>query len=81
MAKPSPITWLPLWERALDPDIEIGIAFKLSGCTREYFKGELYQCRKMAADARLDDLCLMMPGGPVSDEIWICKKQVEVDAS
>jgi hypothetical protein len=77
MAKPSPITWLPLWERALDE--EIGIAFKLSGATRDYFKGELYACRKMAADPRLDDLCLMMPGGEVSDEIWICKKMVEVD--
>lgn len=31
MARPNPLTWLPLWERALDPAIEIGIAFKVSG--------------------------------------------------
>jgi hypothetical protein len=80
MAKPSPIVWLPLWERALDSDVEIGIGFKLSGCTREYFKAELYHCRKMAADPRLNDLCIMTPGGEVADEIWICKKTVEIEA-
>jgi hypothetical protein len=77
MAKPSPITWLPLWERALDE--EIGIAFEVTGCDLPYFRGELYQCRKMAADPRLDDLCIMIPGGEVAGEIWICKKMVEVD--
>jgi len=80
MAKPSPIIWLPLWERALDPEVEIGIAFKLSGCTREYFKTELYQCRKIAADPRFDELCLITPGGEVSDEVWICKKTAEIEA-
>jgi len=50
MARPNPLTWLPLWERALDPAIEIGIAFKVSGVERTYFRNTLYEARKAAAD-------------------------------
>ncbi len=79
MAKPSPIIWLPLWERALDPSVEIGIAFKISGTTREYFRNTLYECRKVAGDPRLEDIIMFLPGGDHTDEIWLCKKMVELD--
>ena len=73
MAKPNPLTWLPLWERALDE--EIGIAFSVSGCTNEYFRNELYAARKASKNPALDDLIMFMPN---NGEIWICKKAVEM---
>jgi hypothetical protein len=79
MARPSPIIWLPLWERAIDPSTEIGIAFKVGGVTREYMRQTLYDCRKMAGDARLEEIIMFLPGGDHMDEIWLCKKQVELD--
>ena len=79
MARPHPSTWLPLWERALD--VEIGIAFKVSGVTREYMRNTLYEAKKQAADPRLNDLIMFLPAGEASGEIWICKRQVELDAS
>lgn len=78
MARPSPLTWLPLWERALE--CEIGIAFKISGVDREYFRATLYECRKQAADPRLDSLIMFAPAGDHMDEIWLCKKAVELEA-
>ncbi len=77
MPKPSPLTWVPLWERALDE--EIGIAFVLSGVDREYFRNELYIAREKSNDPRLNDLVTFAPAAPHDNEIWICKKQVEVD--
>jgi hypothetical protein len=75
MAKPSPLTWLPLWQRALDPAVEIGIGFTVSGCTREYFKAVLYEARKQSKDPRLQELIMFLPN---NGEIWICKKSVEM---
>lgn len=78
MVRPSPLTWLPLWERALDPEVEIGIAFKISGVDRTYFRNTLYECRKLAQDPRLEDIVMFLPAGDHTDEIWLCKKQVEL---
>jgi hypothetical protein len=78
MARPNPSTWLPLWLRALDE--EIGIAFKISGVAREYFRNTLYEARKASADPRLNDLIMFLPAGGHEDEIWICKKEVELEA-
>lgn len=78
MPRPSPLTWLPLWERALDPAIEIGISFKVSGVTREYFRNTLYEAKKQSGDPRFDTLIMFLPGGTVKDEIWICKREVEI---
>lgn len=78
MAKPSPLTWLPLWQRALDPEVEIGIAFKIAGVDREYFRNTLYECRKMAADPSLNEIIMFLPSGEHTDEIWLCKKSVEL---
>jgi hypothetical protein len=79
MARPSPLTWLPLWERALD--VEIGIAFTIGGVKREQFRNILYEARKQAKDPRLDALIMFLPAGGHEHEIWICKKAVELDAS
>ncbi len=78
MARPSPLTWLPLWEHALDPAIEIGIAFRVSGVERTYFRNTLYEARKASKDPRFDSLIMFLPAGDHSDEIWICKKEVEL---
>ena len=78
MAKPSPLTWLPLWTRALE--VEIGIAFVISGVRREYFRNTLYEARKASADRRYEDLIMFLPAAPHDNEIWICKKQVEIEA-
>jgi len=75
--RPHPSTWLPCWLRALDPDVEIGIAFKVSGVTREYFRNILYEAKKQADDPRLDELIMFLPN---NDEIWICRRQVELES-
>lgn len=77
MARPSPTIWQPLWDRALEQ--EIGIAFKISGVTREYFRDTLYSAKKLAADPRHDDLIMFLPGGDHTDEIWICKREVQLE--
>jgi hypothetical protein len=41
MQRPSPLTWLPLWERALE--VEIGIGFVVEGVERDYFRNTLYK--------------------------------------
>lgn len=78
MARPNPLTWLPLWERALDPAIEIGIAFKISGAERTYFRNTLYEAKKLSADPRFDAIIMFLPGGDHTDEIWLCKREVEL---
>ena len=77
MARPSPLTWLPLLDRALE--VEIGIAFKATGVERAYFRNTLYEARKAAADPKYDALILFLPAGGHEDEIWICKKEVSLD--
>ena len=81
MAKPSPLKWLPLWTRALDPNVEIGIAFRITGVRRESFRDTLYKARTAANDPALETLIMFLPAAPYADEIWICKKAVELDAS
>lgn len=77
MARPSPLTWLPLWLRALE--VEIGIAFRISGVRRDYFRKELYDARKQSQDPRLEALIMFLPAAPHDDEIWICKKEVSIN--
>lgn len=76
MPQPSPITWLPLLDRALE--VEIGIGFTVSGIDRQVFRNTLYETRKQAADPKYDALILFLPGGDRTDEVWICKKEVEL---
>ena len=79
MPRPHPSTWLPLLDRALES--EIGIRFRITGIRRDYFKQTLYTARKATGDHRYMDLVLFEPAAPFNDEIWICRKQVELDAS
>ena len=78
MAKPSPLTWLPLLDRALET--EIGIGFKVGGIERTYFRNTLYEARKACATPeRYANLVMFLPGGDYTDEIWICNREVELD--
>lgn len=77
MARPAPATWLPLLERALD--VEIGIGFRITGIRREYFRNTLYEARKQSGDPRFQDLIIFLPGAPLDDQIWICKKEVSLE--
>jgi hypothetical protein len=77
MARPSPLTYLPLLTRALSA--EIGIRFKISGVTREYFRNTLYECRKQAENPRFASLVIFLPGAPHNDELWVCNKEVELE--
>lgn len=72
------IHWAYLFERALTE--EIGIAFIAGNVKREAFRNVLYECRKQAQDPRYADLIIFAPAAPCADEIWICKKAVEMDA-
>jgi hypothetical protein len=77
MQRPSPLTWLPLWERALE--VEIGIGFVVSGVDRDYFRNTLYETRKQSGDPRLSELVMFLPAAPLDNQIWICKKAVEME--
>ena len=77
MPRPSPLTYLPLWQRALDH--EIGIRFVVRGVERLYFRNTLYEARKASGDPTLNDLIMCLPAKPYDDEIWICRKTVELD--
>jgi hypothetical protein len=77
MQRPSPLTWLPLWERALE--VEIGIGFVVEGVERDYFRNTLYEARKQSGDPRLSELVMFLPAAPLDNQIWICKKAVEME--
>lgn len=79
MPRPSPLTWLPLLDRALEQ--EIGIGFSVHGIDRAQFRNMLYEARKESEDLKYDALILFLPGGDHTDEVWICNKEVELDAS
>lgn len=78
MARPSVLTYLPLWTRALED--EIGIRFAVAGVDRQYFRNTLYETRKAANDPALDALMMFLPAAPFDNEIWICKQAVELEA-
>lgn len=78
LIKAPALTWTYLFERALVE--EIGIAFVISGIRRDYFVTELGKCRKQSGDPRYNDLVIFQPVAPCEDQIWICKKMVELDA-
>lgn len=78
MPRPNPTTWAPLLDRALDPSIEIGIAITVTGIDRQHFRQTLYDCRSALKDDRYNALIMFLPAGDHTDEIWICKKEVEL---
>ena len=79
MARPHPLTYLPLLDRALDPDVEIGIGFRVAGIERTQFRNMLYDAAKQSDDPlRYKQLIMFLPGGDHTDEVWVCKKEVEL---
>jgi hypothetical protein len=77
MPRPSPLTYLPLFTRALAA--EIGIRFTIAGVDRKYFTNTLYECRTQANDPRLMDLIIWQPAAPADGEIFITKREVELE--
>jgi len=80
MPKPHPSIYLPLFDAAIGE--EIGIAIPVSGCTREYFRNELYAARKHYKETTFDDndrYDVIMIFLPNNDEVWLCKRTVELD--
>jgi hypothetical protein len=77
MPRPSPLTYLPLFHRALDQ--EIGIRFCVGGVDRDYFRNTLYEARKLSQDPTLQELIMFLPAAPYDNEIWICRKAVSID--
>jgi len=75
--RPSPLIYLPLFERALTT--EIGIAFTVRNVDRKYFCNTLYECRTQANDPRLMDLIIWQPAPPHDQDIYITKREVELD--
>lgn len=68
----TPSTALALLNRALT--VEIGIGIKVKG-DRHQFRNLLYKTRKDSGDPRFAALILFAPN---NDEVWICKKEVEL---
>lgn len=63
---------LGLWNRALT--CEIGI--RIQTTDKAHLTALLYNVRKASGDPRLQSLIILRPN---NDEVWICKKEVEID--
>lgn len=68
---------MPLFAQALDQ--EIGVAFAIFGMSRDSYKNMLYEVRAASGDPRLQELMIFAPAAPHDNEIWIAKKEVELD--
>jgi hypothetical protein len=77
MPRPSPLTYLPLWTRAFD--FEIGYRFTVANIDREQFRTLLYKARELSKDPTLQELIMFAPAAPYDNEIWICRKSVELE--
>ena len=74
---PSAAAAIPLMARALEE--EIGIAFAIDGMDRAQYKALIYQARSESRDPRFQDLIIFVPAPPHDKELWIAKKEVELD--
>lgn len=63
---------LPLWYRALETEIGIGIRTD----DRRALQTALYRARDEHNDPDLQRLIMFMPN---NDEVWLCKKEVELE--
>lgn len=68
----SPALLLPLWYRALRE--EIGIAIPTND--KRHLSVQLYKARDQSGDAALQRIILFQPN---VDEVWLCKKEVEME--
>lgn len=74
---PSAAACLPLFAQALDN--EIGVAFAITGIPRDTYKNMMYEVRAQSGDPRLQELIIFAPAAPHDNELWIAKKEVELD--
>ena len=75
--RPPAETYSYLLDHALS--VEIGIAFVITGVTRKYFLKTLRDLRKASNNPDYDGLIFFEPAAPHDNEIFICKKSVELD--
>ena len=69
----NPNIYVPLWERALEAEIGIAIATNNTQLLRQ----ELYRARESANRPEFDDVIMFLPVG--RDEVFLCRKSVEID--
>ena len=65
--------YIPLWERALESELGIAIATNQPQLLRQ----ELYAARKVAANPAFDEVIMFLPKD--KDEVFLCRKSVEID--
>src|SRR5262249_54686376 len=69
--------WIHVWFLALEQ--EIGIRFAVRQGDKTHFRNLLYEARDAANDPRLHTLSALFASAPHDNEIWICKKAVEIE--
>ena len=65
--------YLSLWRRALT--VEFGIAIPTNNI--RWLERELYAARKLSGDPDLQEVIMMKPR---EGEIWLCRKEVELES-
>ena len=66
---------LELWNRALTE--EIGVSFSCKEENKNHIRNAFYRVRQEAANPEHQEIIMVMPG-PKPDEIWLCRKMVEL---
>ena len=66
---------LELWDRALTE--EIGVSFRVPENQKTYVRNWFYRVRQEAGNPEHQEIIMIMPG-PKPDEIWLCRKMVEL---
>ena len=74
---PAAAAAMPLFDRALEQ--EIGLAFAVTGMSRDAYKNMLYEVRSRSGDPRLQELMIFAPAAPYDNELWIAKREVELE--
>lgn len=64
-----------IWYHALASEVGIAIVTEASGI--KTICNELYEARRAIADPKLESIIICLPAS--IDEIWMCKKEVELD--
>lgn len=71
----TPDIALALWRRALES--EIGVAIQITPETKTLIRDFLYKVKADSHQLALDAVIMVMPG-PHPEEIWLCRKAVEL---
>lgn len=62
-----------IWERAISPEVEIGIAIKTND--PKGMRNSLYVHRKEFGNPKWDEIIIFMPN---TNEVWLCKKATKL---